>query len=57
MSMPGTFDNPTFSGDLNDPADTSPGRQAPGPIPRWTAGIVIGAIIGQALLRRGFKNA
>lgn len=56
MTMPGTFDNPTFTGELNQPS-TTPARQAPGPIPRWTAGIVIAAIVGQALLRKGFKNA
>lgn len=51
-----SFDNPTFTGDLNQP-DDGPTRSTPGPVPLWAGAIVIAAIFGQAILRKAFKNA
>lgn len=52
----GSFDNPTFTQGLNQPASTS-SPSVPGPIPRAVWLIVVGAIVGQAVLRKAFKNA
>lgn len=59
MTMPGTWENPSFTADLND-AGKPPVKRTiagAGPVPKWAGGMVLGALLGLSVLRRSFRGA